>query len=96
MKKHFDAKFPIFEKAQINGDNPHPVYAFLRTHSELYDPKTGEAKVIPWNFGKFILNRNGEVIRFAEPRTTPNDLKEFILAELAKWAKHWSPHPLFS
>lgn len=59
VKRHFNANFLIFEKTEINGEHPHPVYAYLRTHSQLYEPKSNKAKVIPWNFAKFILNRNG-------------------------------------
>jgi glutathione peroxidase-family protein len=44
----------------------------------LYDPKTGEAKVIPWNFAKFIVNRKGEVIKFAPPTVTPMELRPVI------------------
>lgn len=71
VKQNFNANFPIFAKSEVNGANPNPVFGFLRLHSELYDPKTGQAKVIPWNFAKFLVNRNGEVFKFAPPTVTP-------------------------
>ena len=64
---NFGASFPIFEKIEVNGPNTHPMYIYLRNQSELFDPKKNEAKVIPWNFAKFILNKDGKVIKFAPP-----------------------------
>jgi len=54
----------------------------LRTNSELYNSNSKEAQVIPWNFAKFILNRDGKVIKFAPPDVNPQELKPIILAEL--------------
>ncbi len=68
----------------MNGANPNPVFAYLRRNSELYDPQTGQAKVIPWNFAKFIVNRKGDVIKFAPPTTSPMELRSIIEAELEK------------
>ena len=59
VQDNFKANFPIFAKSEVNGTNPNPVFAYLRRHSELYNKETGEARVIPWNFAKFIVNRNG-------------------------------------
>jgi glutathione peroxidase-family protein len=39
---------------EVNGPNTHPVYRFLR--SSWGKEKNGEAKVIPWNFAKFLIN----------------------------------------
>jgi glutathione peroxidase len=47
----------MFSKIEVNGEKTHPLYMFLRRNSELYDPKTDTAKVIPWNFAKFLVNR---------------------------------------
>ena len=59
MKENFNAHFPIFAKSEVNGANPNPVFGFLRKNSELYNKQSGESKVIPWNFAKFVLNRKG-------------------------------------
>jgi glutathione peroxidase len=57
----------LTEKVEINGPNAHPLYVYLRSHSELYDEKTKTSRVIPWNFSKFIVDHNGEVIKFFPP-----------------------------
>ena len=56
VKTNFGSGFPLLEKIEVNGDHPHPLYAYLRSNSELYDPKTKTSKVVPWNFAKFMLN----------------------------------------
>jgi len=52
---------------EVNGENTHPVFAYLRNNSSLYDPQTKTAKVIPWNFAKFFVNKEGKVINFFAP-----------------------------
>jgi glutathione peroxidase-family protein len=59
VKDNFKANFLIFSKSNVNGADPNPVFGYLRNHSELYDPVTKTAKVIPWNFAKFLVNRSG-------------------------------------
>lgn len=84
VKENFNANFPIFSKVEVNGENTHPLFVYLRNNSELYDKQTGTSKVIPWNFAKFILNSKGQVIKFAPPTTPPEDLRAFIEEELGK------------
>lgn len=67
VQNNFKASFPIMEKVEVNGENTHPVFAFLRNNSSLYDPVTKTAKVIPWNFAKFFVNSKGQVINFFAP-----------------------------
>lgn len=67
VTKRFGSKFFIFEKVEVNGPNTHPVYRYLRTHSALFSGKDQEARLIPWNFAKFLLNSKGEVVRFFQP-----------------------------
>ena len=84
VKDNFNASFPLFEKIEVNGADTHPLYVFLRQHSELFNSNKGQAKVIPWNFAKFIVNRKGEVIKFAPPTVEPKDLRPLIEEELGK------------
>ena len=64
IEKKFQISFQIFSKIEVNGTNCHPLYNLLRTNSELYDPKTGLAQEIPWNFAKFLVDKKGKVLRF--------------------------------
>ncbi|MGB7417121.1 MAG: glutathione peroxidase [Thermosynechococcaceae cyanobacterium] len=59
----YDVNFPLLEKQDVNGANRSPLYQFL----------VGDGPDIGWNFGKFLLGRDGAVIERFEPQTTPND-----------------------
>lgn len=74
----YGVEFPMFAKIEVNGPNTHEVYKFLRYNSELYDPKKKEVKEIPWNFAKFLVNENGQVVSFAVPRKEPEAMIDEI------------------
>jgi glutathione peroxidase-family protein len=73
-KTKYDVDFTLLEKQDVNGPNRSPLYQFL----------VGDGPDIGWNFGKFLVGRNGEVIARFEPKTLPNDpdLKAAIEAAL--------------
>lgn len=56
VKDKYHSKFILFEKVDVNGPKAHPLFQYLRNHGPLFDPKTNTAKVIPWNFAKFLVN----------------------------------------
>jgi hydroperoxy fatty acid reductase len=59
----YDVAFPLLEKQDVNGANRSPLYQFL----------VGDGPDIDWNFGKFLVGRNGELIARFGPRTGPDD-----------------------
>ena len=72
----------MFSKVEVNGENAHPLFKFLRHNSELYEETTKTAKQIPWNFAKFLLDRDGKVVKFYGPRVEPNKMEDDIVALL--------------
>ena len=52
---------------EINGPNTHPVYRFLRQNSELFNKEKNVSNKIPLNFAKFLLNGEGQVVKFFDP-----------------------------
>ena len=62
----------MFAKIEVNGQNTHPVYQFLRENSSL---NGGD---IPWNFAKFLVNAEGQVVSFHDPNTKPMSFKAEI------------------
>ena len=73
-KLHYAVTFPMFAKVRTKGKNKAPVYAFLsRTHGE---PK--------WNFHKYLVGKDGKVLRAFSSSVTPEDaeLKKAIAAAL--------------
>ena len=76
---HFDTKFPRFKKIEVNGKDADPLYVYLCQQNE-----KGKLKKIKWNFTKFLINREGEVVGRFEPTATPGSFEEKIAAELKK------------
>jgi len=74
VTKKYGVTFPLFSKIVVNGQNCHELYKFLRIGSELYDSATDTVKEIPWNFTKFLLDRNGKVVKYYSPDIKPNVL----------------------
>jgi len=63
----YDVSFPLSAKLDVNGANRHPLYAFLTA------PDTGIAGDISWNFEKFLIGRDGRVLKRYPPQTPPQD-----------------------
>lgn len=59
--------FPMFEKIEVNGANAHPLYKYL-TSAEAVGTEAGPVK---WNFEKFLINRDGEVVHRFGSREDP-------------------------
>ncbi len=61
--KMYGVTFPMMEKISIKGENPHPVYKWLTSSKEngVLDAK------VTWNFQKFMIDENGEIIDFVPP-----------------------------
>ncbi|WP_303392062.1 glutathione peroxidase [Kitasatospora sp. NA04385] len=77
----YGVSFPLFEKIDVNGAERHPVYERL---TEVADA-TGEAGDVQWNFEKFLVSADGEVVGRFRPRTEPEsaELVAAIEAQLA-------------
>ena len=71
----FNVKFPLFNKIEVNGDNTHPLYDFLKSQA----PGLLGSKGIKWNFTKFLVNKNGEVVKRYAPTTTPAAIEADIM-----------------
>lgn len=75
---NYGVSFPMFAKIEVNGPGAHPLYQWLTTE------QTGESGPdIEWNFAKFLINKDGELIKRFHPKITPEDLAADIEAALA-------------
>ena len=63
----YDVTFPMFAKLDVNGATRHPLYAWLTAQ----DAKPEGAGDIKWNFGKFLIDRQGNVAARFNPTTAP-------------------------
>ena len=67
------ATFQMFEKIDVNGEHAHEVFKFCRRYSPLYVEKTGELQSIPWNFTKFLVDNQGQVVGYYPPNKNPEE-----------------------
>lgn len=66
----YQVSFPLYAKTDVNGPDAHPLWQRLKAARARPD---GESD-IAWNFGKFLIGRDGEVLARYEPKTPPADL----------------------
>ena len=98
---NYNVDFPLFSKISVNGDDRHPLYQHLIDAQPETDVSNGDDWLnglikfghkhlnetdVLWNFEKFLVGKNGEVVARIAPDVVPNDARliEKIEAELAK------------
>lgn len=74
----FGVSFPQFSKIDVNGPNEDPLYTYLKSK------KGGVGSAIKWNFTKFLVDRNGNVVKRYAPVTTPESIEKDIVKLLSK------------
>ncbi|HET7682984.1 MAG TPA: glutathione peroxidase [Marmoricola sp.] len=68
-EKNYGVTFPMFAKVDVNGPDAHPLYDWLRSEQ---GGLLGEK--IKWNFTKFLIGRDGKVVKRYAPTTAPEKL----------------------
>lgn len=71
---NYGVTFPMFSKVDVNGDNTHPVYRFLKKAS----PGFLGTEAIKWNFTKFLVDRKGHVVKRYAPTDDPAKIRKDI------------------
>ncbi|CAI2379803.1 unnamed protein product [Moneuplotes crassus] len=71
-REKYGAEFQLFSKIDVNGPNTHEVFRFCRRHSPLYDDETDTIQNIPWNFAKFLIDEEGNVVNYYSPKSNPD------------------------
>jgi glutathione peroxidase len=80
--ERYGVEFPIMTKCDVNGPNAIPLYVWLRSQT------TGMINsAIKWNFTKFLIDRQGEVVSRHASGVTPDKLRPAIVKQLAKAAQ---------
>ena len=64
---NYGVSFPMFEKIDVNGDHAHPLYQYLKSAAA----GVLGSHAIKWNFTKFLIDRNGQVVKRYAPFMTP-------------------------
>ena len=74
----YDVSFPMFSKIDVNGSNAHPLYQYLKKAQ----PGVLGTEAIKWNFTKFLIDKQGQVVKRFAPTDKPEDLAQDIKALL--------------
>ena len=73
-EKNYSITFPIFEKVEVNGNDAHPIFKFIKEQKKGFMG----TESIKWNFSKFLLSKNGEVIKRYGSLDVPENLEADI------------------
>jgi glutathione peroxidase len=76
---NYGVSFPMMEKIDVNGSSAHPLYQWLSAEA----PGLLGSKAIKWNFTKFLIGKDGVVIKRYAPTDTPESMAKDIEAALA-------------
>jgi len=77
--KNYGITFEQFSKIDVNGDNTHPLFSYLRCITGKFP-----GAEISWNFTKFLIGKDGLPVKQFAPPTQPKDLEQEIISELKK------------
>ena len=70
---NYGVSFPMFEKIEVNGENAHPLYKYLKSNlGGILGSK------IKWNFTKFVIDKDGKPVKRFAPTTKPEKMEETI------------------
>ncbi|MBB4827087.1 glutathione peroxidase [Sporosarcina luteola] len=72
-QRNYGVTFPMFQKIDVKGRNQHPLFRYLTSQQKGF---LGEG--IKWNFTKFLIDRNGQVVGRFAPNTSPYKMKKSV------------------
>jgi len=73
-EKNYGVSFPMFAKVDVNGDDAHPLWKYLKGEA----PGVLGTEGIKWNFTKFLIGRDGQVAKRYAPTTKPEEIADDI------------------
>lgn len=75
---NYDVQFPLFAKIDVNGANADPLYKYLKHEAK----GLLGSESIKWNFTKFLVDKNGKVVKRYAPTDTPESIEKEVAAVL--------------
>ena len=75
---NYEVSFPMYGKVEVNGEGTHPLYAHLKSAA----PGLLGSESLKWNFTKFLVDREGHVVRRYAPTDSPESIEKDIEALL--------------
>lgn len=78
-QRNYGVSFPMFEKIDVNGENTHPIYKYLKKEA-----KGTLGNNVKWNFTKFLIDKEGKVVKRVAPTVNPIKMEDEIKELLRK------------
>lgn len=75
---NYDVSFPLYEKVEVNGGAAHPLWKWLKKEK----PGLMGMEAIKWNFTKFLVDKNGRVVKRYAPTDTPEKIEKDLASVL--------------
>ncbi len=75
---NYDVSFPMFAKIEVNGGDAHPLFKYLKKEAK----GLLGSELIKWNFTKFLVDKQGKVVRRYAPTDTPESIEKDLKAVL--------------
>jgi glutathione peroxidase len=75
---NYDVSFPMFAKIDVNGTGTHPLYKYLKHEAK----GLLGSEAIKWNFTKFLVDKDGNVVKRYAPADTPQSIEKEVAAAL--------------
>ena len=75
---NYDVKFPLYEKIEVNGGNAHPLWKWLKKEK----PGLLGIEGVKWNFTKFLVDKQGQVVKRYAPTDTPEKIEKDLASVL--------------
>jgi glutathione peroxidase len=79
---NYGVTFPLFEKTLVNGPDAHPLFQYLKQQAPFQGEPDETGDEIKWNFTKFLIDREGQVVQRFEPGVQPAEIEPAIEALL--------------
>ncbi|KAL8744924.1 MAG: hypothetical protein Q9184_007935 [Pyrenodesmia sp. 2 TL-2023] len=77
---NYGVSFPVLGKTEVNGENAEPLFEYLKGQA----PGLFGMKRVKWNFEKFLVGKDGSVVRRWASTTKPESLESVVLEEIQK------------
>ncbi len=75
---NYDVSFPLYEKVEVNGGAAHPLWKWLKKEK----PGLLGMESVKWNFTKFLIDKNGRVVKRYAPTDTPETIEKDLASVL--------------
>eukprot|EP01054_Gregarina_sp_Poly1_P005167 Gregarina_sp_Poly_1__5166@NODE_2737_length_1769_cov_107_828437_g1732_i0_p1_GENE_NODE_2737_length_1769_cov_107_828437_g1732_i0NODE_2737_length_1769_cov_107_828437_g1732_i0_p1_ORF_typecomplete_len109_score12_72GSHPx/PF00255_19/1_2e12_NODE_2737_length_1769_cov_107_828437_g1732_i09151241 len=80
----YKISFMLTERVDVNGSQMHPLFQWLKANCGAFGLSNNKVSTIGWNFGKFLVNKDGSVEGYFGPKTNPFEMKPALEKALSQ------------